>query len=90
MLGADQAGIGIVVDLKQIVAPEQDHGVAGAEDGANRGLQALRPGLDRADRDRGPVERTHARRHLTRTGKGFTAASRLHEASLPTLALWGL
>jgi hypothetical protein len=42
--------VGVVVKLNQLRPPPDEHRVVGVEQNANRGSQALRPGIRRTDR----------------------------------------
>ena len=67
VLVAGDRPVAVVVDLDELRPPEHEHGVAGVEQDAEGGLQALRPGLRRAERRPRPVLGADQRAQLTAT-----------------------
>lgn len=61
--------VGVVVDVDELSPPPHEHGIARGQHDADRRLQALRPGLRRAERRPGPVVAPHQRAHLAATGE---------------------
>ena len=56
LLAEGHAGVGVVVEEGEVGAPAHPHGVAGGEQDADDGAEALRPGFDGAEGRGGPVE----------------------------------
>ena len=69
MAGADQLGVGIVVDLGEGRSPGQDHRVLRRQERAHGRAQALRPARDRPERRARPVERPRQGPDLTCAGE---------------------
>ena len=61
--------VGVVVDLDELGAPEQQHGVAGAEQRRDHGAERQGPLLGRAERSGGPVVLPAEFRHLPGAGE---------------------
>jgi hypothetical protein len=70
---AQHRDVRVVVQVDQIPAPAHPDRVPRVEGDLERGLQALRPDLQRAERRAGPVERTDAALHVTATGEEVRA-----------------
>ena len=63
------ARVGVVVEEGEVGPPAHPHRVARREQDADARPEALRPGVGRAERRGGPVERTHAYGHSDPEGK---------------------
>ncbi|PWW22492.1 hypothetical protein JD79_01646 [Geodermatophilus normandii] len=74
VLGADELGVGVVVELRVLRSPGQDHGEARGQDGAHGVAQAGRPVLHRPDRRRRPVEGRHQAPVLAAAGEDVLRA----------------
>ncbi len=59
MFAADDRLIGVVVEIDQLVAPPDEHGLARGEHDADRGPKRLRPGFDGAQGSARPIHGTH-------------------------------
>src|SRR5260370_3959433 len=68
-LGSQGRPIGVVIELNKLRTPPDEHRVVGIEQNAQRGSQALRPGLGLPQRTRRPVVRPRQRAHLPAAGK---------------------
>jgi hypothetical protein len=69
VLVAAQDPVAVVVNLGVVRAPDDiDREIRGQAQ-ADGGAQALRPGIDRAERRVRPVQRSDERRHLAATGE---------------------
>ena len=69
VLGAEDLGVGVVVEEAQILAPRHEHREPGLQQEADDGSQRLRPGFRRSERRGGPVVSAHQRAHLSTAGK---------------------
>ncbi len=66
---AAHGGVAVIIEGDPVRAPDDQHGLTRAERDADNRPQALRPCLDRPQRCRGPIERTHQSAALPATRK---------------------
>ena len=69
MLAADDGLVRVVVEIDELVAPPDEHRLAGGEHDADGGLEGARPGVHRAEGGGGPVVAAHELAQLTAAGE---------------------
>ena len=77
VLDPQRRPVGVVAEERELPAPGHPHRVTRREHDPHRGLEALRPRLDRAERRLRPVEGTHERAHLAAAGETIIGRSGL-------------
>jgi len=75
---AGEAGIGVVVDQDAVRPPEHNHRIGRAESQRDRAAQALRPGFDRPQRGRRPVEAAYQRACFAAMGEEDVDVGHVH------------
>ena len=101
LVGADAGAIGVVIELNEVFAPPEKHGLARGEQGVDGDEQGFGPAVDGAYRGLAPVELTGETSHLAvaedevlREGSGRGSLSGSlpvfygHERLLQEAGLW--
>ena len=64
LVGADAGSVGVVIELNELFAPPEEHGLAGGKQGVDGDEQGFGPMLDGAYRGAAPVELTGETGHF--------------------------